>query len=243
VCPSENAEFGARALSPGEVEQLAEDFVAAAVRAEHAGFDGVELHCAHGYVLAQFLSAELNHRDDRYGGTLENRARIIVDIVAGIRARCCPDFLLGVRLSPERFGLRLAEVLDVARRLLADGKIDLLDLSLWDVYKEPLEAEFRGRRLLEYFTDLERGRVRLAATGKVLSARDAAWCLEAGADLAVVGRGAILHHDFPKRVAADPEFEAAKPPVTTGYLRDEGLGPAFIEYMGNWKGFVAAETA
>lgn len=121
-----------------------------------------------------------------------------------------------MRLSPERFGLRLAEVLDVAQRLLDDGRIDLLDLSLWDVCKEPLEEEYRGRRLLEYFTDLERGGVRLAATGKLLTARDASWCLESGADLAVVGRGAILHHDFPRWVPADPGFEAVRPPVTTG---------------------------
>jgi 2,4-dienoyl-CoA reductase-like NADH-dependent reductase (Old Yellow Enzyme family) len=185
----------------------------------------------------------VNHRDDRYGGPLENRARIVFDIVAGIRAQCRPDFIVGVRLSPERFGMRLAEIRTVAQWLMGDGRVDLLDLSLWDVHKEPIEEEFRGRHLLEYFTDLDRGSIRLAATGKVLSGRDAAWCLETGADIAVVGRGAILHHDFPRRVAADPGFEAVRPPVTPDYLRGEGLGPAFIQYMGNWKGFVAAETA
>ena len=74
VCPSDNAEFGARALSGAEVEQLVEDFVRAAERADHAGFDGVELHGAHGYLLCQFLSAEINHRSDRWGGALERRA-------------------------------------------------------------------------------------------------------------------------------------------------------------------------
>ena len=66
---------GARALTLAEVERLRDDFIAAGSRAEKAGFDGVEIHGAHGYILAQFLSPEVNRRDDRYGGSLENRAR------------------------------------------------------------------------------------------------------------------------------------------------------------------------
>jgi len=242
VCPSDNAETGARALSLAEVEQLTEDFIAAAVRAERAGFDGVEVHGAHGYVLCQFLSPEVNQRTDRYGGSLENRARILFDVVSGIRARCRSDFLVGVRLSPERFGLRLAEMRSVAQRLMSEGMIDLLDMSLWDVFKEPLEEEFRGRSLLSYFTDLDRGHVRLGAAGRIMGGQDAARCLDAGADLVVVGRGAILHHDFPARVQKDPAFEVVSLPVTERYLRSEGLGAAFIKYMGTWKGFVQAET-
>lgn len=180
---------------------------------------------------------------DRYGGSLENRSRLLCDVVAGIRARCRKDFLLGVRLSPERFGLELAEMRSVAQRLMTEAEIDLLDLSLWDVHKEPLEEQFRGRSLLSYFTDLDRGAVRLGAAGKITSGRDALRCLASGADIVAVGRGAILHHDFPQRVQADPTFEAIKVPVTPEYLRGEGLGPAFIEYMGNWKGFVHSRAA
>ena len=243
VCPSDNAETGARALSPAEVEQLAEDFVAAALRAERAGFDGVEIHGAHGYVIRQFLSPEINQRTDRYGGSPENRARLLFDIVTGVRARCRPGFVLGVRLSPERFGLKLAEIRAVAQQLLAGGAIDLLDLSLWDVAKEPEEAEFRGRTLLSWFTELERGSTRLGAAGKVMSAEDARRVLAAGADFCVIGRAAILHHDFPLRVQAAPGFKAVPLPVPAGYLRNEGLGPAFVGYMATWKGFVLPEPA
>jgi 2,4-dienoyl-CoA reductase-like NADH-dependent reductase (Old Yellow Enzyme family) len=243
VCPSDNSETGARALALDEVRMLVDDFVSAAERAERAGFDGVEIHGAHGYVISQFLSAEINQRADQYGGTPGNRARLLFEIVAGVRASCRGDFIVGVRLSPERFGLRLAEIREVAQQLLAGGAIDLLDLSLWDVRKEPEEAEFKGRSLLSYFTGLERGPVRIGAAGKIVSADDARHVIAAGADIAIIGRAAILHHDFPRRVQADAAFQSVPLPVTAEYLRNEGLGAAFVRYMGNWKGFVQAEPA
>lgn len=239
VAPSEDAETGARALSLAEVEQLAEEFIRAAQRAERAGFDGVELHGAHGYVLCQFLSAESNRREDRYGGSPENRSRLLLDVIAGVRARCRPDFLVGVRLSPERFGLRLAEMRELAARLMREGAIDYLDLSLWDFAKEPEEEVHRGRSLLSHFTELDRGGVRLGAAGRIDSGSAAARALAAGLDFVIIGRGAILHHDFPERVRANPSFEPVALPVSAEYLRGEGLGPAFVGYMRSWQGFVA----
>jgi 2,4-dienoyl-CoA reductase-like NADH-dependent reductase (Old Yellow Enzyme family) len=241
VCPSDDPETGARAMSVEEVEQLRDDFIAAARRAQAAGFDGVEVHGAHGYVLAQFLSHEINTRTDRYGGPIENRARLVFEIIDGIRAACRPDFQVGLRLSAERFGLRLAEIRDVAAEVLRQGRIDYLDLSLWDVRKQPIEEAFAGRTLLGWFTELPRGRVRLGAAGKVLGAEVAAGLLEAGCDFVLVGRGAILHHDFPKRVRADPDYRSPPLPVTPQHLRDEGLAPAFIRYLSEWPRFVAAE--
>ena len=73
VCPSADEETGARALGHDAVLQLIDDFVAAAVRSERAGFDGVEIHGAHGHIVAQFLSPEIKQRDDEFGGSLENR--------------------------------------------------------------------------------------------------------------------------------------------------------------------------
>lgn len=238
-CPSDNEEFGARALTTGEVEQLVEDFVAAAVRSEEAGFDGVELHGAHGYVLAQFLSPEVNRREDRYGGSLENRARIVWEIIQGVRARTRADFSLGLRLSPERFGLKLAEIRQVAQELMSEGAIDYLDMSLWDYAKQPVEEEFQGRSLMSYFTELDRGRVRLGCAGKVMTPDDAQACLDQGMDFVLLGRAAILHHDYPQKLAADPTFTPIRTPVTPEHLRAEGLGPAFVKYMQTWKGFVA----
>ncbi len=243
VCPSDDGKTGARALTLAEVERLRDDFVAAAKRAEKAGFEGIEVHGAHGYILAQFLSAEVNHRTDRYGGSLENRARIVFEIIDGIRSQCRPDFQIGLRLSPERFGLKLAEIREVSAEVLKQGKIDYLDMSLWDVFKEPNEEEFQGRTLMSYFTDLPRGKVRLGAAGKVMSAADAVKVLDAGCDYVLIGRAAILRHDFPKRVQRDPNYQSPALPVTVKHLSDavEGLSPAFIKYMSRWEGFIAAD--
>jgi len=238
VCPSEDADTGSRALTLDEVHQLRDDFIAAAVRADKAGFDGVEIHGAHGYVLCQFLSAETNRRTDAYGGSPENRARLILEIIDGVRAACRPDFNLGLRLSPERFGLSLMEVRDLAGRLLSEAKIDYLDMSLWDCFKEPVEEAHRGRTLMSFFTDLPRGDVRLGVAGKLMSAADARAMLDAGADFVLLGRAAILHHDWPQKARANPDFRPASLPVTRAHLEAEGLGPAFVNYMSTWAGFV-----
>lgn len=241
VCPSDDPERGARGLTLREVEALRDDFIAAAKRGEKAGFDGVEVHGAHGYILAQFLSPKINRRDDLYGGTLENRARIVFEIIDGIRNQCRPEFQIGLRLSPERFGLKLAEIRDVAAEVLRQGKIDYLDMSLWDFAKEPEEQEFKGRTLMSTFTDLPRGRVRLGAAGKIGSAEAAAGVIAAGCDFVVIGRAAILRHDFPERVRRDPNYLSPSLPVTVRHLVDEGLSPRFIDYMRTWPGFVADE--
>ena len=119
VCPSDDISTGARSLSFEEVLELRDDFIAAAVRAKKSGYQGVEIHGAHGYILSQFLSSEINRRQDEYGGSNENRSRIIFEIVEGIRKDCGKDFVLGVRLSPERFGLKLGEIKEVCEELIA----------------------------------------------------------------------------------------------------------------------------
>lgn len=239
VGPSDDEETGARAMTADEVGQLVEDFATAGLRAQQAGFDGVELHGAHGYVLAQFLSPELNRRTDGYGGSLENRARVLFEVLAAVRERCGAHFQVGVRLSPERFGLRLGEIRDVAAELLLSDDVDYLDMSLWDVAKQPVEEEYRARPLMDWFTDLDRGTTRLGVAGKVRTGRQAVETLERGADFVMVGRAAILHHDFPDRVRRDGGFVPVPTPVTPDHLAGEGLSPVFVEYMRNWRGFVA----
>jgi len=241
VSASNDEKTGARALTTEEVGQLTEDFVLAALRAERAGFDGVQVHGAHGYIVCQFLSIETNRRADRYGGNLDNRCRLLFDILRGIRERCRPGFLVSVRLSPERFGMTLNETTVIAQRLFDSGLADLLDMSLWDVFKEPEEAEFKSKPLLEWFTALDRGETRLSVAGKIRSAADAKRVFAAGVDALTIGRAAILHHDFPERCRDDPFFEPVDLPVTPEYLRSEGLSDPFVAYMKNWEGFVTED--
>ena len=92
-----------RALETEEVEDLVKDFAAAAVRAQKAGIDGVEIHAGHGYLITQFLSANDNYRTDKYGGSLENRQRFLLEIIAAIREACGPDYPISVRLSSSEF--------------------------------------------------------------------------------------------------------------------------------------------
>lgn len=121
-----------RALTVPEIERIEQAFVTGAQIAQMAGADGVELHGAHGYLINGFLSPYLNRRDDRYGGTLENRMRFLLEIVAGIRAACGRNFPLGVRLSAEEFlddlGNDLPTTCTIAVELEKAG-VDFIDVS------------------------------------------------------------------------------------------------------------------
>lgn len=241
VCPSDDPETGARALTGEEVEQLRDDFIAAAARAKAAGFDGVELHGAHGYIICQFLSAEINRRDDQWGGSAENRARLAIEILQGIRARCGEDFQIGLRLSPERFGMDLGEIRALAAKVMTEGLVDYLDMSLWDAFKQPNDEAFAGKTLTQLFTELPRGAARLGVAGKIMTRAQAEACLAEGCDFVLLGRAAILHHDWPALAQADPAFAPVALPVTRDHLRREGLGETFVGYMATWKGFVVEE--
>ena len=111
---------------------------------------------------------------------------------------------------------------------------------MWDCFKLPHEEEFKGQPLLQYFTALERGTCKLGVAGKLMGTANAQACMDAGADFVLIGRGAILHHDFPRRAVADAGFTAINLPVTRSYLASEGLGQAFVDYMATgWPNFVS----
>lgn len=238
VGPSIHEKSGSRALSTEEVVELRDSFITAAVRSKKAGYDGAEIHGAHGYILCQFLSPQYNQREDEYGGSLENRTRLIFEIIDGIRAACGTDFLLGLRLSPERFGMQIGEIKTICNQLIEGKRLEFLDISLWECFKEPEDEAYKGKTLLQHFTELDYGRTKLTVAGKLYSAAEAQQVLDAGVDFVTIGRAAILHHDFPEQVRQNPDFTMADLPVSKDYLKKEGLGDRFITYMERWPGFV-----
>ena len=237
LCPSDNEKHKARGLTEIQVQQLIQDFIAAAQRAQEAGYDGVEIHGAHGYILSQFLSQTINQRTDQYGGNLENRSRIIMEIIEGVRETCGNNFLLGVRLSPERFGMELNEIQELCQRLNDMNQIDFLDISLWDSFKLP-EDNSSDKLLLDYFTELDLNNVRLTVAGNIRSSEDVRNILSHKVDFVTIGRSAILHHDFPKKAISDKDFTTIPTPVSKNHLRKEGLSDVFINYMTRWPDFV-----
>lgn len=233
---------GIRALTTEQVERIRDSFIAAAMRAEQAGFDGVAVHGAFGWILSEFMSPFLNDRSDRYGGSLENRARLTLEVIEGIRRHCGPEFQIGWRLSIERYGLRLEELRDITADILDRELIDYLDLALWDSAQLVQDGALRGQTMLSVFTALPRKGVRVGAAGRIMSARRAAQLLDEGCDFVLIGRAGILRRDFPLQVKANPQYDSPTLPVTAEYLRQGGLSERFIEHMRGWQTFVVPES-
>ena len=145
--------------------------------------------------------------------------------------------MLGVRLSSERFGIKLGESKQLAEELMLCGKLDFLDMSLWNCFQEPQEDAFKGKTLLQHFSELKKGDTRLGVAGNIRTPQDATKAMEEDIDWVMLGRAAILNHNFPELFADNPEFEPPVIPVSADYLTNEGLSPKFITYMSNW-GFV-----
>jgi 2,4-dienoyl-CoA reductase-like NADH-dependent reductase (Old Yellow Enzyme family) len=228
------------AITTGEVERIRDSFIDAAKRAQLAGFDGVSVHGAFGWILSEFLSPNLNDRTDKYGGSLENRARFTIEIIEGIRKACGKDFQIGWRLSIERYGLLLEELREITAEIFDKELIDYLDLALWDSAQIVREGSFQGKTMLSVFTELPRKAVRLGAAGKIMSAQRAGELLDEGVDFVIIARAGILQRDFPDQVLANPLYDSPPLPVTADYLRQGGLSERFIDTMRGWQTFVKA---
>jgi 2,4-dienoyl-CoA reductase-like NADH-dependent reductase (Old Yellow Enzyme family) len=120
-----------RAMSRDEVKAAVDDFVQAGRRAKEAGYDGVQLHVAHGYLLSSFISPHTNRRQDEYGGSLLNRLRIVREVLRGLKGLAGPDFPVIAKLNSSDFleqGLAVEESIEMARVLESDG-LDGLEVS------------------------------------------------------------------------------------------------------------------
>ncbi|WP_407344760.1 NADH:flavin oxidoreductase/NADH oxidase [Pengzhenrongella phosphoraccumulans] len=191
------------AMTAIQIAALPAAFAAAAARAEAAGFDVVEIHAAHGYLLHEFLSPLSNDRTDEYGGSLENRARLVVEVVDAVRAVWPADKPVFVRFSATDWtagGLTVDEVTQVAKELAAHG-VDLVDVSsggnvpaeipLGPGYQVPAARAVR-----------EGSGLPVGAVGLITTAHQAEQVLVDGAaDAVFLGRAALRDPMFPLRAA------------------------------------------
>ncbi|MBQ0932245.1 bifunctional salicylyl-CoA 5-hydroxylase/oxidoreductase [Ideonella alba] len=180
-----------RAMSRADMDRVKTDFIAAAGRAAEAGFDWLELHCAHGYLLSSFISPLTNHRDDEYGGSLANRLRYPLEVCAAVRGAWPADRPMSVRISAHDWvdgGLTPADAVEVARAFKAAGA-DLIDVSSGQV--SPDQKPTYGRMYQTPFADRIRQEAGIAtmAVGAISEADHVNSIIAAGrADLCAVGR-------------------------------------------------------
>ena len=129
-CPSPIGD-GTREMTKSEVKDLIEHFVLASVNAEKAGADGIQIHAAHGYMLAEFLSPYSNHREDEYGGSPENRRRVIQEIIDGVHENVHnKDFLVGIKINWNDFkGAEGNQGHDFAETIKGLKGLDLIEVS------------------------------------------------------------------------------------------------------------------
>lgn len=214
-----------RAMTAEEIGDQVERFAVTAARAEEAGFTGVQIHAAHGYLLSQFLSPLSNRRTDAWGGSLENRARLLLDIVRAVRARVSPGFCVSVKLNSADFqkgGFEPADAVAVVGWLNGLG-VDVVELSGGSYESPAMQGEAKSSTLAReaYFIDFAReigatARMPVMVTGGVRRLAVAAGALEAkdgrdGVDLVGIARALAFVPDLADRWRHGATPEVALP--------------------------------
>ncbi|GAA4709909.1 NADPH dehydrogenase NamA [Brevibacillus fulvus] len=204
------------ALSIGEIAQLVENFQRAAIRAKTAGFDVIELHAAHGYLINQFLSPLSNLREDEYGGSAENRFRLLKEIILAVRAVWSGP--LFVRVSADEYaegGNRLEQTVQFAKWMKAIG-VDLIDVSSGGVVPVSVR-DFPGYQVPFAEKIKQEANVATGAVGLIRTPELAEEILQNGrADLIFLGRELLRQPYWPQQAALELGEEIDLP---TQYLR------------------------
>ena len=205
-----------RELTRGEMDEIREAFVRAAAMAIESGFDMLELHCAHGYLLSSFITPLLNQRTDGYGGSLENRLRYPLEIFAAMRERWPAQLPISVRISATDWvegGITGDDAVEIARAFKAAGA-DLIDVSTGQT--SPDAKPVYGRMFQTPYADKIRNEIgiKTMAVGNVTEADQVNAILAAGrADLVAIGRPHLADPAWTLHAAAQLGYEAAEWPV------------------------------
>jgi anthraniloyl-CoA monooxygenase len=221
-----------REMNRADMDQVVADYVSATKRAERAGFDMLELHAAHGYLLASFISPLTNKRTDEYGGSLENRARFPLEVFRAMRAVWPDEKPMSVRISATDWadgGLTDAESIALAR-MFADAGCDLIDVSTGQTVAD--SAPVYGRMYQTPFSDQIRNEAGLATmcVGTITSADQINTIVAAGrADLVALARPHLVDPFFTmhaaawygaKNIACPPQYLAGKDQIFRNSVRD-----------------------
>jgi anthraniloyl-CoA monooxygenase len=221
-----------REMTRAHMDKVKADYVAAAKRAERAGFDMLELHCAHGYLLATFISPLTNHRNDEYGGSLENRLRFPLEVFRALRVTWPIHKPMSVRISATDWkdgGITGEDSVEISRAFAREG-CDLIDVSTGQTVHDS-EPVF-GRMFQTPYSDQIRNEARIATmcVGNITSADQVNTILAAGrADLVALARPHLVDPFFTMRAAAwygvesiacPPQYLSGKDQAFRTALRD-----------------------
>ncbi len=228
-----------RALEHTEILEIITRFADTAEIAKQAGFTGVQIHGAHGYLVAQFLSPLSNQRSDQWGGSLENRMRFVIEIYGAIRARVGSDFPIGIKLNSadfQRGGFTEEESLRVIETLSKSG-MDLIEIS-GGSYEAPVMMEGARKASTQsreaYFLDFAAKarahcKAPLMVTGGFRTADGMKQALSSGnLDLIGLARSLALDPNFPKKLLSDERTTSQVKPLTTGMRWLDKLVPLEI---------------
>ncbi|WP_129646403.1 oxidoreductase [Peristeroidobacter agariperforans] len=196
-------------LSQEEISVAIRGFANAAVRAREAGFDGVEIHGANGYLLDQFLTAGVNLRGDRYGGGIERRVRLIVEVVEAVRAAVGANFAVGVRISQGKvndFTHKWSEgepAAAVVFETLDSLPLDYIHTTEFEAWQPAFGAGLSLAALAKKYS-----RKPVLANGGLHAPAQAAGMIDRGeADFVSLGRGALMHPDWVRKVSGERAIE------------------------------------
>jgi 2,4-dienoyl-CoA reductase-like NADH-dependent reductase (Old Yellow Enzyme family) len=243
-----------RALTSEEIEALVRRFATTAGIARKAGFEGVQIHGAHGYLVSQFLSPHHNRRDDEWGGSLDNRARFAREVLAATRRAVGDDFPIGIKINSadfQRGGFTEDESIEVIR-MLVDGGIDLIEIS-GGTYEAPamtgasLRDSTRTREAY-FLAFAERVRsaigVPLALTGGFRTAEGMAQAVRSGAvDLVGLARALAVEPDLPRRILGGERFQSLVRPLSTGIRSVDQLTAIDVSWYENQLARIGAGKA
>lgn len=233
-------------MTPDKIADVIQRFATTASLAEQAGFTGAEIHAAHGYLLSQFLSPLSNQRQDEWGGSLENRARILIEVVKAVRAKVSDSFAVAVKLNSADFqrGGFSADDAKAVVQMLNALPVDLVEISGGSYEAPAMQGEARDGRTLAreaYFLEFAEqiqaiAKMPIMVTGGIRRKAIAQQVVNSGVDMVGMGTALAIQPDLPKRwkdanAASQTDAPALKPIIWKNKTLGSLANMAMVRYQ------------